>query len=44
MKFLIAHISKPSSTNNNSYTNYYYETTKINKDDNMQWDDNEKIH
>lgn len=42
MKFLIAHISKPSSTNNNSYTNYYYETTKINKDDNMQWDDNEK--
>lgn len=41
MKFIIAHISKPGSINNNSYKNYYIEKTK-NVDDNMKWDDNEK--
>ena len=42
MKFLIAHISKPGSTNNDSYKNYYFEKTKINIDENMLWDDNNK--
>ena len=42
MKFLIAHISKPGSANNNSYKNYYFEKTKININENMLWDDNKK--
>jgi len=42
MKFIIAHISKPGSKANNTYTNYYIEKTKLNIDDNMKWDDNEK--
>lgn len=41
MKFIIAHISKPGSRNNNSYKNYYIEKTK-NIHDNMKWDDNAK--
>ena len=40
MRFVIAHISKPGSKNNNSYKNYYFE--KINIKDNMQWDDTKK--
>jgi hypothetical protein len=40
MKFIIAHISKPSSKNNNSYNNYYIEKCKINITQNMKWDDN----
>ena len=42
MKFLIAHISKPGSENNNSYKNYYFEKTKININENILWDDNKK--
>ncbi len=36
MKFIIAHISKPNSKNNNSYNNYYIEKCKVD----TKWDDN----
>ena len=42
MKFIIAHISKPGSKNNNTYEHYYIEKTKTEANENMKWDDNEE--
>ena len=41
MKFMIAHISKPGPTTNNSHQNYIIEKQTTNTD-NIKWDDNKE--